>query len=254
LFVEHADLFLKIMNQRWIRSEGLVNGMVKVLGDFGISSGNVLDLCCGNGRISIYLAKKGFKTVGVDVSRVFIEDAKRKSREHNVSDNVTFIVGDVRRLKEVLCETMEPFNVVVNAWTSIGYFSQDEELEVFKQAREFSTENAILFIVETMHSEFISLKFTPTAYAEIDNVIMLENRRYDPIKSKLNTTWAFYRKKNDDLEFIDKLEFELHVYSLNELSVLLDKAGWQVTASYGSLETLQTMTPLTSLNLVAKAK
>jgi ubiquinone/menaquinone biosynthesis C-methylase UbiE len=61
LFVEHSDLFLKILDQRWLRTEEVVNGMVKVLDDSGISSDNLLDLCCGNGRISIYMAKKGLK-------------------------------------------------------------------------------------------------------------------------------------------------------------------------------------------------
>lgn len=32
--------------------------MVKVLSGFGLVSGNLLDLCCGNGRIPVYMAKK----------------------------------------------------------------------------------------------------------------------------------------------------------------------------------------------------
>ena len=57
-----------------------------------------------------------------------------------------------------------------------------------------------------MHSEFLSLKFTPSSYSEIGNVLLLEDRKYDPI------------------------------------------------ATYGNLSTLQPMSPLTSLNLVAKAE
>ncbi|MEM3730443.1 MAG: hypothetical protein QW667_02930 [Candidatus Bathyarchaeia archaeon] len=61
LFVERADIFLKLLNERWARTEGLVNGMLKALSSFNIFSGNLLDLCCGNGRISVYMAKKGSK-------------------------------------------------------------------------------------------------------------------------------------------------------------------------------------------------
>jgi len=57
-----------------------------------------------------------------------------------------------------------------------------------------------------------------------------------------------------DLEFIDRVEFELHVYSLSELCNLLSKAGWETTATYGNLATLQPRTPLSSLNIVAKAQ
>ena len=81
MFIEHADIFLKIMNQRWLWAKESANEMVRILNDFGILSGNLLDLCCGNGRISICMALKGFKAVGVDISRPFIEDARRKAEE-----------------------------------------------------------------------------------------------------------------------------------------------------------------------------
>ena len=254
LFIEHADVFLKIMNQRWLWAKESASGMVRILNDFGILSGNLLDLCCGNGRISICMALKGFKAVGVDISKPFIEDAMRKAEKYGVSGSVRFIEGDVRRLKEALKDAHEPFDVVVNAWTSIGYFPPEEELEIFRQARELSKGNAVLFILETMHTDWLSLKFVPYGYFETDDIVTLESRKYDPMASKLETVWTFYRKNGENLEFIDRVEFELHVYSLHELSTLLRKAGWEPVATYGNIATLQPMSPLTSLNLVARAK
>ena len=254
LFFEHSELFLKLLDYRWSRTEELVNGMIKVLNDFGITSGALLDLCCGNGRISIHMAKKGFKAVGVDISKAFVQDAKRKAKKHRVSNLATFLEGDVRKLREVVGSNLQPFDVVVNAWTSIGYYSQEEDLSIFKQARELSREGAILFIAETMHSEYLSLKFAPTSYMEVENILVLESRNYDVTKAQITTSWAFYNKRGEDLEFIDRVEFELHVYSLGELCNLLSKAGWETVATYGSLATLQPRTPLSSLNIVAKAQ
>jgi len=241
LFVERAGIFLKLLDERWKITEELVNGMVKVLNGFGIASGNLLDLCCGNGRISIHMAKKGFKAVGVDISRAFIEDANKKAREHGVSDKTKFVEGDVRCLKEVLKGVSESFDVVVNAWTSIGYFPKEEELNIFKQARELSKEGAILFIAETVHTEFFSLKFTPTDYSEIDNIVILENRTYDPKIAQLSTTWTFYKRHKNDLKFIDKVDFQLHIYSLSELVELLKKAGWETVAH--TMEAYPTYSP-----------
>jgi SAM-dependent methyltransferase len=253
LFIERADLFLKLMNQRWAKTEELVNGIVKVLNSCGITSGNLLDLCCGNGRISVYMARKGFRAVGVDISKAFLEDAKKKASEHGVTNMVAFLEGDVRRLTEVVGKLSQPFDVVVNAWTSIGFYSEKDDLSIFKQARELSREGAILFITETMHTEYLSLKFTPTSYAEIDSIMLLENREYDSITSQMNTCWRFYKKHGNDLDFIDEAKISHHIYSFSELSLLLKKAGWDVMACYGSLLTLQAMSPLTSLNIVAKA-
>jgi SAM-dependent methyltransferase len=253
LFITHADLFLRSMDARWSRTEELVDGMIRLLNGFGIASGNLLDLCCGNGRISVHVAKRGFRAVGVDISKPFLEDAKKKAKEHKVSDSVTFLEGDVRRLKKIVDENQGPFDVVVNAWTSVGYYSQEDDLHIFEQARELSREGAILFVVDTMHSDFLSVKFTPTSYAELGDIVMLENRKYDPPTSQMSTSWAFYRKQGQDLRFIDRVDFDHHIYSLYELASLLRNAGWETVTSYGSLSTLQPMSPLTSLNIVAKA-
>ena len=253
LFVDRSDLFLRLLNQRWLKTEELVNGMIKVLDGFGINSGNLLDLCCGNGRVSIHMAKKGFKTVGVDISRAFLEDANRKAKEHGVSNLVTFLEGDVRNLNKVIGGSFRSFDVIVNAWTSIGFYKQEDDLSIFKQARELSSEKAILFVAETMHTEYLSIKFTPTSYTELDHIVMLENRKYDPITSQISSSWIFYNKRGQDLEFVDKVDITHHVYSFGELSSLLLKAGWETVASYGNLATLQPMSPLTSMNIVAKA-
>lgn len=254
LFVEHADLFLKLLDYRWPRTEELVNGMIRVLNNLGITSGNLLDLCCGNGRVSVYMAKKGFKAVGVDISQVFLDDARKKAQDHQVSNMVTFLQGDIRKLREAVKSFPEPFDVVVNAWTSVGYYSQEDDLDMFKEARELSKEGAVLFIAETMHNEFLSMKFTPTSYMEFDDIVLLESRKYDPTTSNMNSSWAFYDKRGENLSFIDRVEIEHYIYNLKELSSILRKAGWEIEATYGNLSTLQPMNPLTSLNIVAKAK
>jgi SAM-dependent methyltransferase len=253
LFVERSGLFLKLLNQRWPRTEELVDGMVRVLDSFGIRSGSLLDLCCGNGRVSVFMAKRGFKALGVDISGAFVQDGRRKAEEHGVSDRVSFVEGDVRKLEHVVKGSLEPFDVVTNAWTSVGYYSWEDDLSVFKQARRLSREGAVLFIAETMHTEYLSIKFQPTSYAEIDGILLLEDRKYDPISSCAKTSWTFYDKRGANLKFMDKVDFENHIYSPSELSLLLQKAGWRTTAFYGSISTLQPMSPLTALNIVARA-
>jgi ubiquinone/menaquinone biosynthesis C-methylase UbiE len=253
LFVRRSDLFLKLMNQRWPKTEELVNGMMRVLDGFGVRSGNLLDLCCGNGRISVFMAKKGFQTVGVDISEAFLKDGRKKAEEHGVNDRVAFLLGDVRRLKGIVKGNLKPFDVAVNAWTSIGYYSQNEDLNIFKQARYLSKVGTILFIVETMHTEYLSIKSAPTSYAEIDNLVLLEHRKYDTISARVQTSWTFYNRRGQDLEYVDTMEFSNHIYSPSELASLLTKAGWETVAFYGNISTLQPMSPLTALNLVAKA-
>ena len=102
-------------------------------------------------------------------------------------------------------------------------------------------------------TEYLSIKFAPTSYTGLDDIVLLENRKYEPITSQASTSWTLYNKRGQDLEFIDKVDITHHVYSLSELSFLLRKAGWETVASYGNLLTLQPMSPLTYMNIVAKA-
>jgi SAM-dependent methyltransferase len=49
--------------------------------------GRALDIAMGEGRNSVYLAKKGFSVDGVDISEVALRKAKRLARENHVSIN-----------------------------------------------------------------------------------------------------------------------------------------------------------------------
>lgn len=46
----------------------------------------VLDLCCGTGRHSIFLAKEGFSVYATDISEKGVEILKRNAKKQNLSD------------------------------------------------------------------------------------------------------------------------------------------------------------------------
>ena len=79
----------------------------------------ILDLACGRGRHSIYLNKKGFDVVGVDLSPESIAYASTFENE-----KLLFEVHDMRNL---LCTNN--FQYVLNLFTSFGYFERKWENE-----------------------------------------------------------------------------------------------------------------------------
>src|SRR5271154_4481453 len=52
----------------------------------------VLDLCCGPGRCSIALAKRGFRVTGVDRTKYLLDKARAKARSARV--NIEWVQKD----------------------------------------------------------------------------------------------------------------------------------------------------------------
>nr|WP_018599275.1 class I SAM-dependent methyltransferase [Mycobacterium sp. 155] len=58
-------------------------------------TGTALDIACGQGTASIWLAQRGFEVLGVDVSPVAVETARAQARRFGVADRCRFGVADL---------------------------------------------------------------------------------------------------------------------------------------------------------------
>nr|NGX43184.1 hypothetical protein [Chlamydiota bacterium] len=91
----------------------------------------ILDLGCGKGRHSLELAKKGYKVLGIDISEYLIDEAK-KCLKMVPSKHLRFQIGDMYHL-----EHLGTFDVVLNMFTSFGYFDDDKDnAKVFQIVRD----------------------------------------------------------------------------------------------------------------------
>ena len=93
----------------------------------------ILDLCCGQGRHALELARRGFKQVtGIDRSRYLIRLARKRARQRNLS--LSFHEGDARKFRV----PESSFHCVCVLGNSFGYFDREEDdiavLEAVKRA------------------------------------------------------------------------------------------------------------------------
>jgi len=86
---------------------------------------SILDAPCGQGRVSLPLARLGLTVTGVDLDAAFIRHAKSKFRREKLDG--TFLACDLRQL-----EMRGLFHGACNWFGSFGYFSDVENAEVVR--------------------------------------------------------------------------------------------------------------------------
>ena len=100
-----------------IRFEAMVGAMAANLGLTG--GERLLDLCCGNGVVTVRLAAQCHSAVGVDFSPFLLEQA----RAHHAAANVEYCEGDVLRLAQYgFAERFDRFNL----HSSLQYFEHGQ--------------------------------------------------------------------------------------------------------------------------------
>ncbi len=83
---------------------------------------SILDLCCGQGRHSLELARRGFPHVtGLDRSRYLVRLARKRNKQQGLS--ATFREGDARKFRL----PPESFTCVAVMGNSFGYFERSED-------------------------------------------------------------------------------------------------------------------------------
>lgn len=85
-------------------------------------NGNILELCCGTGRLTILLAQEGYNITGVDNSVSMLMQAKTKANELNIP--IRFIESDIRYLDlpDLYDIIFIPFNSIHHLYSNQDFF------------------------------------------------------------------------------------------------------------------------------------
>lgn len=123
----------------------------------------ILDLCCGQGRHSLELARRGFRNVtGVDRSRYLIRLAKKRARKEGLM--VNFHEGDARKFR--LPENS--FHCVTLMGNSFGYFDREEDDRQVLEAIKRVLVPSGLVVMDLADGEWIRAHFDRRSWEWID--------------------------------------------------------------------------------------
>lgn len=182
----------------------------------------ILDLACGAGRHSIEFAKKGFLLTAVDLSENLLNNAKVNAQ--NAEVDIDFIRADIRDFY-----IDDKFDLVLNLFTSFGYFESDEEnFKVFKSAYNHLNENGF-FIFDYFNKKYLEENLIPNSSLRIEDGEIIQKRRIE----KGRVIKDIIIKKNGNEKYFKE---SVKIYSLDEIKSKLELTKFNIKDIYGSFD------------------
>ncbi len=137
-------------SERWAESPAVVDGLERLCALAPRS--RVLDLCCGMGRISVELARRGHVVCGVDLCQSYLDAA----REYAGDIGLELVHADARQFVRPAS-----FDLAVNLYTSFGYFDDpaDDALVIRNLAESLAGGGQL--VIEILGKETAVRDFTP---------------------------------------------------------------------------------------------
>ncbi len=167
-----ADWWKHIFNSNYLRTDGDVvedTEITKSEIDLFIPAlelekeSHVLDLCCGQGRHSLELARRGYANItGMDRSHYLVSRARKFNRNEGL--NVNFREGDARKLRF----KNDSFDDVIIAGNSFGYFesAKDDKTVLEELARILKPDGKLL--IDVTDGNYMKKNFDQRSWEWID--------------------------------------------------------------------------------------
>jgi SAM-dependent methyltransferase len=206
------------------RTAAEVNGVAEQL---GLAPGaRLLDLCCGQGRHAVPLARLGLRVTGLDLSRPLLA---RAAAAADGGPPVGLVAADMRRLPFA----DGSFDAVLNLFHSFGYLEDEAEDErvLAEVARVLAPGGR--FLQELANREALVRGWHDSDVARHDDgLVVLQERDLDLRTSR---DQARYTLLHPDGRRTTS-EVSIRLYTLTELEAMLGRAGLELLAVGGGLD------------------
>jgi SAM-dependent methyltransferase len=184
----------------------------------------VLDLCCGIGRHSLELVRRGFRVTGVDRTKEYLDLAAAAAGRESLS--LELIQEDMRTFRRE-----ESYDAVLNLFTSFGYFEDPRDDQRVVGNIYASLRPGGVLVMQLMSKEVLARIFRPRDWYEQDGLLVLEERKVRQNWSWIESRWILISEgRRIDLDLSHRL------YSASELTLLLQGYGFGEVAVHGDFD------------------
>ncbi|WP_206419954.1 methyltransferase domain-containing protein [Minwuia thermotolerans] len=191
-------------------------------------SDRVLDLCCGQGRHAIELARRGFRHItGVDRSHYLIRLARQRAEAATLP--IQFREGDARQLR--VAEMSQ--DLVMLMGNSFGYFaSEDDDLKVLKRALRALAPGGRVYL-DLTDGDWIREHFEKRSWEWIDqNHFVCRERGLSADGSRLISREVVV---HDERGVLADQFYAERLYNRAGIAALLERAGFGDVRFHGRL-------------------
>jgi SAM-dependent methyltransferase len=186
----------------------------------------ILDLGCGPGRHALPLARRGFAVTGVDRTARYLERARSAAEKEELP--IRFVREDMRHF-------VDPgaFDVVLNLFSTFGYFEQRKDDDRVLQQAFASLRPGGVIVMEMLGKEQIARDYQERIwYPSTDGrEFLLEQHAVSDGFRGITNTWTVVRDGERHTFHVD-----VRIYSGVELEDALHRAGFRQVRLYGSLD------------------
>lgn len=135
-----------------------------------VENPKILDAACGSGRFSNYLVMNGFDVTSFDLSSQLLKTAQKYA--NSMSSSPKYVRADMRYLP-----FKGTFDLVLNMFTSFGYFNSDQEnFSFINNVSKLLAEKGY-FIFDFLNKDYVTKNIIPLSRKQVDNRIITEERK-----------------------------------------------------------------------------
>ena len=184
----------------------------------------VLDLCCGPGRHDIVLIRQGYRVIGLDYSMPLLKIASEAIPLGKAYPK--YIRGDARMIPF----RENTFDVILNLFTSFGYFQDDENRALLGSIANLLKPGG-RFYIDYLNPIKVEAELVPES-VRIKDGIRVEERRTINQETRRVEKQIHLRWDNNSQTFHESVQ----LYSLEEMLAMIADAGLTTDGFYGSVE------------------
>lgn len=183
-----------------------------------------LDVPCGNGRVALELASRGYRMTGLDLSEEFLEEARTNSAKARIK--MEWILGDMRQI-----QGNGVYDGAFCLGNSFGYLEY-HDTEAFLMSLARSLKLKARFILNTgVAAEALLPNYKEREWYQFDDILFTIENNYRADVSCLETKMTFIRDGKTEIK--ESLHW---VYTAAEIRRMLEHAGFTVLDTYESVE------------------